>query len=103
MPVDITLRLLLKTLAQGVGQINPALIGQTDQYEQYIGHFLTRIGLLFAFLERLLPISTGHDPAKFAHLLVQEDGIGEWVEVSNPGRIDPLIYGILCFLNGHDH
>ena len=102
MPIRITPGLFLQTFSQRIRQIDTSLVGQTDQNEEHIRHFLSWVGLLFAFLERLLAVSPRHDPTKLADFLVQEDGIGEWIEVSNPCCIDPLIDCVLCFLNSHD-
>ena len=50
---------------KGSGQVNAGLIGQADENEQNVGHFVGQIDGFITFFEALVAILTSHDAGDF--------------------------------------
>ena len=60
MSVLITLGFFLQVFSQGLRQVSPGLVGNTDQYEEHVGEFVFELGF-FGVLERLFSIAPAYD------------------------------------------
>ena len=93
--------LLFEALFEFGGEVYARLVGEADEYPQYIGHLFAQVGL-FARLEALVAIGACHDACQFAHLFGEASHIGELREVAHSILPYPFVYSSLCFLYSHN-
>ena len=62
---------LLDTFPECLRQVHARLVGQADQYPEYVGHLFFQVAV-FAFLERLVAVAAGHDTGQFATSSVRQ-------------------------------
>ena len=64
---------LLDTFPECLRQVHARLVGQADQYPEYVGHLFFQVAV-FAFLERLVAVAAGPDtgPVSYTHLTMKK-------------------------------
>ena len=80
---------------QGLGEVNPGLVGYSHQHPQHVGQLIGQgIGIL-AGLERLVTVSARHYAGHLAHFLGEYSHIGERRKVAHTYGAYPLVHHLL--------
>jgi hypothetical protein len=87
----------LKIPLHRMGQIHARLVGETDQNPKHISHFIRKIPVFVRLFEGLFAVFSGHDTGEFTDFLHKNRSIREFIEISDPDSLDPLVYQSLCF------
>jgi hypothetical protein len=106
MPGGIALGFFVQIFLEGIGKVNARLVGEADEYKQYIGHLIGELsrgicGICWIF-EGLLAVDSSHEPSHFAHFFHEQGGVGEFGIVANANGVNPLIHRVLGLLDSHD-
>lgn len=97
MPVPVPLGLEVEFSRKGLLQVDPRLVGQTEDHEDHIGQFLAQILDLIGWFFALFPVPSGDDPGHLSYFLRELGHIGQFVKVSHPVGLNPIIYRLLGF------
>lgn len=100
MPIGIADGFFGEVVLERLGEVDPGLIGQANQNEEDVGHFVCQIIGLIGFFKALLPVSSGNDSGKFTDFFHELGEVGEFGEVANADLLDPLVDLLLCIGEG---